>query len=333
MAPASAVLTHRAARIGPLFAALCLPILLGACIQVQLWGVPRPFQETVVYGESGPKILLLEIDGVIVEQAPEPGILGPHEDNPVSRLREQLDRARDDDEVRAVLLRINSPGGTATASDLVYSEILRFKRERKVPVVAQLMGLATSGGYYVAMAADLVIAHPTTVTGSIGVRFVSVSLAGLLEKLGIEDQTLTAGPHKDAGSPLRRLTPEERAHLQSVLDDLHARFEQVVVAGRPNLPPGGLERVADGSIFSAPQALELGLVDAVADLEESVLRTKRAAGLSEARVVRYHRPREYANNLYTRGGPIAPSLRLEFPGSRILAIPPGFYFLWAPEIP
>ncbi|TFG96688.1 MAG: signal peptide peptidase SppA, partial [Myxococcales bacterium] len=265
MARASALLTHWGTRLGPLFAALCLPILLGACIQVQLWGVPRPFQETVVYGESGPKILLLEIDGVIVEQAPEPGILGPSEDNLVSRIREQLDRARDDDEVRAVLLRINSPGGTATASDLVYSEILRFKRERKVPVVAQLMGLATSGGYYVAMAADLVIAHPTTVTGSIGVRFVSVSLAGLLEKLGIEDQTLTAGQHKDAGSPLRRLTPEERAHLQSVLDDLHTRFEQVVVAGRPKLPPGGLERVADGSIFSAPQALKLGLVDADAD--------------------------------------------------------------------
>jgi protease-4 len=333
MSRTSAVVASLVVRRARLALVACLPVLLGACIQLQLWGVPRPLQETVIHGEAGPKILLIEIDGLIVEQAPEPGILGPPEDNPVSRIREQLDRARGDAEVRALLLRINSPGGTATASDLIYSEILRFKQERKVPVVAQLMGLATSGGYYVAMAADLVIAHPTTVTGSIGVRFVSVSLAGLLEKLGIEDQTLTAGPHKDAGSPLRRLTPDERAHLQSVLDDLHARFEQVVAAGRPNLPPGGLERVADGSIFSAPQALELGLVDAVADLEESVLRTKRAAGLSEARVVRYHRPREYANNLYTRGGPIAPSLRLEFPGSRILAIPPGFYFLWAPEIP
>jgi len=329
----SAVLPSRASGRGPLALLLCLPALLGGCIQVQLWGVPRPLQETVIHGEAGPKILLVEIDGVIMEQAPEPGLLGPAEDNLVSRIREQLDRARGDDEVRALVLRINSPGGTATASDLIYSEILRFKQERKVPVVAQLMGLATSGGYYVAMAADQVIAHPTTVTGSIGVRFVSVSLAGLLEKLGIEDQTLTAGAHKDAGSPLRRLTPDERAHLQSVLDDLHARFEQVVAAGRPNLPPGGLERVSDGSIFSAPQALELGLIDGVADLEESVRRAQRAAGLSQARVVQYHRPRDYANNLYTRGSPISPSLRLEFPGSRILAIAPGFYFLWAPEIP
>jgi protease-4 len=132
---------------------------------------------------------------------------------------------------------------------------------------------------------------------------------------------------------LRRLTGEERAHLQSVLDDLHARFTQVVAAGRPNLPPGGLERVADGSIFSARQALELGLVDAVADLEESVARARLAAGLSEARVVRYHRPTEYANNLHTRSGPLAPTLHLEFPGSRTLAVRPGFYFLWAPELP
>src|SRR5262245_15469283 len=322
----------RSAGSARLVAALAAALLLGGCIQIQLWGLPRPLEETVVYGEAGPKILLLPIDGVLVEQAQEPEFFGPTEDNPVSRVREQLDRARDDPEVRAVLLRINSPGGTATASDLIYGEILRFKRERGVPVVAQLMGLATSGGYYVAMAADLVVAHPTTVTGSIGVRFVSVSLAGLLEKVGIEDQTLTAGRHKDAGSPLRRLTQEERAHLQSVLDDLHARFEQVVAAGRPDLPPGGLERVADGSIFSAPQALELGLVDAVADLDESVARTRLAAGLSEARVVRYHRPREYANNLYTRNGAIAPQLRLEFPGWQALAVRPGFYFLWAPEL-
>jgi protease-4 len=319
-------------RVGRLLAALFLSPALGACIELQLWGVPQPLEETVVYGEAGPKILLLEIDGPLVERAPEPELFGPVEDNPVSRVREQLDRAREDPEVRAVLLRINSPGGTATASDVIHGEILRFKRERGVPVVAQLMGVAASGGYYVAMAADLVVAHPTTVTGSIGVRFLSVSLAGLLEKLGIQDQTLVAGRHKDAGSPLRRMTPEERAHLQSVLDDLHARFEQVVAAGRPHLPAEGLERVADGSLFSARQALELGLVDAIGDLEESVGRAQGAAGLPQARVVRYHRPREYANNLYTRAGTVAPTLRVELPGSLALVPRPGFYFLWAPDL-
>jgi ClpP class serine protease len=107
----------------------------------------------------------------------------------------------------------------------------------------------------------------------------------------------------------------------------------VVAAGRPNLAPGALERVSDGSIFSARQALELGLVDAVADLDESVARAQRAAGISQSRVVRYHRPREYANNLYTRSPPLAPKLRIELPGSHALAGRPGFYFLWAPDLP
>jgi protease-4 len=313
-------------------AVLGLPLALCACIQLQLWGLPRPLEETVVHGTTGPKILLLEINGVIAEDPPDRDFLGPEPDNLVSRVREELERAREDPQVRALLLRIQSPGGTATASDLIYNEILRFKRDRGVPVVAQLMGIATSGGYYVAMAADAIVAHPTTVTGSIGVRFVNVSFVGLLEKLGIEDQTLIAGRHKDAGSPLRRMTPEEREHLQSVLDDLYERFTQVVAVGRPNLPQGELARVADGSIYSAPQALRLGLIDAIGDLDESVVRAERAAGLENARVVRYHRPREYANNLYTRAVPSLPALRLELPGSAALAPRPGFYFLWAPDL-
>jgi len=313
-------------------AALALPLALCACIQLQLGGVPRPLEETVVHGTAGPKILLLEIGGVISEDPPDRELFGPEPENTVARVREELDRAREDPQVRALILRIHSPGGTATASDLVYGEILRFKRERSVPVIAQLMGIATSGGYYVAMAADVIVAHPTTVTGSIGVRFVNVSVAGLLEKVGIEDQTLVAGIHKDAGSPLRRMTPEERAHLQSVLDDLYARFTQVVAAGRPDLPPGELARIADGSIYSAPQALRLGLVDAIGDLEESVARAQRAAALEQARVVRYHRPREYVNNLFTRAVPSAPVLRLELPGTAALVQHPGFYFLWAPDL-
>jgi protease-4 len=300
---------------------------------VQLWGVPRPLEETVVDGDSGPKILLLDVSGVLSEDAREPGLLGPVEDNPVSRVREQLVRARRDPEVRALLLRINSPGGTATASDLIYGEILRFKQERELPVVAQLMGVAASGGYYVAMAADEIVAQPTTVTGSIGVRLVSVSLAGLLGKLGIEDQTLVAGRHKDAGSPLRRMTPEERAQLQRVVDDLYARFESVVAQGRPGLSREAVAKLADGSIYSAPQALSLGLVDALGGFDESLARARRAAGLSQARVVRYHRPREYANNLYTGGGGPAPALRLELPAGLGDALAPGFYFLWSPGLP
>jgi protease-4 len=320
-------------RIGRAWLLAWLPLAAAGCIQVQLWGLPRPLEETVVDGEAGPKILLLDVSGVLAEEAPERDLLGPVQDNPVSRVREQLDRARRDPAVRALLLRINSPGGTATASDLIHGEIVRFKQEREVPVVAQLMGVAASGGYYVAMAADEVVAQPTTVTGSIGVRFVSVSLAGLLQKLGIEDQTIVAGRHRDAGSLLRRMTREEREHLQRVIDDLHVRFEGVVAAGRPKLARERVDALADGSIYSAPQALALGLVDAIGGFDDSVARARALAGLGEARVVRYHRPREYANNLYTRGAPAAPTLRLELPGGLGDALDPGFYFLWAPGLP
>jgi len=323
-------------RLRRTLAAIALPPLLAlalaatACITVNLPGVRlEPLVETVVAGERGPKILLLEIDGVIREAPEAAGFLGTTTEGTVARVREELDRARADDEVRALLLRINSPGGTVTGSDVIHREIRRFKEERGLPVVAQLMGLATSGGYYVALAADRIQAQPTTVTGSIGVIFTSVNVAGLMEKIGVEDQTLTSGEQKGTGSILRRMRPEERAHLQSVLDDLYERFLATVREGRPDLGAEDVQRVADGRIFSASQALELGLVDGVGFLEDAVDEAERRAGLETSRVVTYHRPREYESNLYTRpAAPRAPDLRvlpawLEPRG-------PSFLYLWAP---
>jgi protease-4 len=311
----------------------CLALASAGCVNVQLFGgLPEPLVETVVFGESGPKILMIDIDGVISESRDERGFLEPAEESMLARVREQLDRARKDASVRAVLLRINSPGGTVTASDILYQELVRFKQERSVPVVAHLMGVAASGGYYVAMAADELIAQPTGITGSIGVIFVGVNLSGLMKKYGIEDQTLTAGAQKDAGSWLRPMKPAERAHLQSVLDDMHERFKQVVASGRHGLDRTRIDELADGRIYSASQAKENGLVDGLGDLEQTVAATERRAGLASARVVTYHRPREYRQNLYTQG-PAAPGLlRLELAPSLPLARP-GFLYLWAPGLP
>ena len=177
--------------------------LTSGCVSIDLLGggASAPLGESVIRGEGGPKILLLDIDGVIGEESPANPFLGGQELSMIARVREVLDRARNDQEVRALLLRIDSPGGTVTGSEQIYTEILRFKRERGVPVIAQLLGTAASGGYYVAMAADEVQAHSTTVTGSIGVIFSSVNVAGLMDKIGIEDQTITAGRFKGAGRP------------------------------------------------------------------------------------------------------------------------------------
>ena len=316
--------------VGARSAGLLLLCLLPGCISLSLLdGRTKPLVETVVYGESGPKILLLEIEGTISEVPESDAFFGLRRESMLAGIREQLDKAREDREIRALLLRVNSPGGTVTASDILYTELLRFKQERSLPVVAQLMGVAASGGYYVSMAADRVVAHPTTVTGSIGVIFVGVNLSGLMEKLGIRDQTLVTGPYKDAGSPLRPMRPAERQQLQSVLDDMLVRFEQVVEAGRPELDAAQVHGLADGRVFSAPQALEQGLVDTLGSLEDGIAEAERLAGLSESRVVTYHRQREWVQNYYAR--PVVPprvTLRLEPP----LPLPegPGFLYLWAP---
>lgn len=309
-----------------------LALTFSGCITIDTpWGKPGKLRETVVEGEGRSKIALIEIEGVLREVA-RPTRLGLGErESPVARVRAQLDKAAEDDAVKAVVLRIHSPGGTATASDIIYGEIQRFKAKKPVPVVAQLMGIATSGAYYAAMAADSVYAQPTTVTGSIGVIFTGINVSGFMEKLGLADQTITTGPYKDVGSPLRRMTPEERALVQSVINDLYQRFVVVVETGRPQLTPGRVAELADGRIYSAPQALANGLIDGISNLPSTLAEVRRRAGLEEARVVTYHRRREWRENLYTLPpGAGAPALG---PASLLDLLPaPTFAYLWWPGI-
>jgi len=307
------------------------------CVSLDLLGRRRaPMKETVVFGKSGSKIAMIEIDGVLTASETG-GLLGRARESTVARVREQLDVARRDSKVRALLLRIDSPGGSATASDLVYREVLRFKKQKRIPVVVQMMGMATSGGYYIAMAADEVRALPTTVTGSIGVIFFGVNVTGLMEKLGVENQTITSGSSKDAGSPLREMSEAERAHLQSVIDSLYDEFRGVVDAGRPKLSAEQVTALADGRIFSARQALDAGLVDAIGTLEDAVKAVEARIGVTESRVVSYHRPNEWRVNLYSSPSveastamPGASGIHLHL-GSLLGGIrEPGFHYLWSP---
>jgi protease-4 len=309
-------------------AGVALALLGLGCITIDLpLGGRGELQETVVAGTSGPKLLLLDVEGVLSE-AEESGSLGlGGRESTVARVREQLERAREDDEIRGLLVRIDSPGGTVTASDILYREVLRFKEETKRPVIAQCMGVCASGGYYVAMAADSVRVHPTTVTGSIGVIFSGLSLAGLMEKLGVEDQTLKSGAFKDAGSPLRRMTDAERAQLQSVIDDLYGGFVEVVEKGRPGLAQGVVRALADGRVYSARQAKDAGLVDGLGYLPDAVDELKQRAGLEEARVIVYHRPRELRENLYSASASAQPRARRSL--AAVLRAP-GFLYLWWP---
>jgi len=308
----------------------CALALVG-CISINLPGsLPKPLKETVVRGSGSSKILLLGIDGVMQESTGPVDFFGIAQESPISRLRDELDAAREDTAIRGILLRINSPGGTVTAAEILYDEIQRFKRERGTPIVAQFMGVAASGGYYVAMAADEIVAYPTSVTGSIGVvASLFPNLSGLMEKAGLKDQTIVSGAYKDSGSILRPMRNNERDQLQSVIDDLHERFIEVVEGGRENLDREQIEQLADGRIYSARQAHEAGLVDHVGDIEVAIERLHERAGIRTARVIRYHRPSEYRSNLFTRSNPpraSAPSLVPVWPKLRA----PGFLYLWAP---
>lgn len=319
-----------ARRLAPLLATLGA---LG-CISIDLpTGRVEPLLESTVGGDTGSdkKVLILEIEGVILETPEVSDFFGTLSEGMAGRLREELDRAREDDAIVALLLRINSPGGTVTGSDLVYREIQRFKQERRLPVVAQMMGLATSGGYYVAMAADEVRAEPTSVTGSIGVIFAGLNLTGLMEKIGVEDQTLTSGEFKDAGSMLRPMRPEEREQLRSVLDDLYTRFVEVVRSGRSRLSPEQIDALADGRIFSAAQALERGLVDGIGSIDDALERASELARVKSVRAVTYHRPREYANNYYTRPARQR-GLGVDLWPRGLRLSGPAFLYLWAPGL-
>lgn len=314
---------------------LGLGMLSTGCITVQLPGLGGgPFQEAVVDGEDGPKILMLDLSGPLTTRVQESSFGLGRRESQTAELREQVDLALEDDEIAALLLRIDSPGGTVIASDILYREVLRFKRKSGKPVIAQMMGAGTSGAYYVAMAADEVRAYPTTVTGSIGVIIAGLNVSGLMDRFGVENQTLTTGDFKDAGSPLRPMRDDERAQLMSVAEDLFSAFLAAVEAGRPELTRARIEELADGRVYSGPQALEAGLVDSLGGLPEAVEAAKAAAGVAgDARVIVYHRPGVEPAGLFWAAAAAPPAMPLLSASALMGAEPrlagPQFLYLWA----
>ena len=290
-------------------------------------------QETKVEGEGRPKILLLKVAEVISDEPSRHAFGLIEEESTVARVRSELEKAADDDRVKAVVLRIDSPGGGVTASDEIWTELVRFKKKRGVPIVASFGDVAASGGYYIACAADRIVAHPTTMTGSIGVIMLNFNVEGLLGKIGVRNETFKAGAHKDLLSPFRGATPEERRIVQSILDSLHARFVTVVREGRPRLDPNRIGELTDGRIFDATQALEAGLVDEIGDIEAAIDAAKAAAKIEKARVVTYHRADEVRENVYSAARQVPVQVNV-LPVDLGSVVQPGprFMYLWAPGL-
>ena len=210
----------------------------------------------------GSRVAIVELEGIILDVDDIVRDLKSHRDNPL---------------VRAVVLRINSPGGVVGPTQELVRAVQRL-REAGKPVVASLGAVAASGGYYVAVAADSIYANPGTLTGSIGVIMQMANLENLMKKVGVEYVVIKAGQFKDVGNVSRPMTPEERRVLQALLDDVHRQFIDAVAEGR-KLDRSRVVTFADGRVFSGAQAKTLGMIDELGGLEEALERAAKLAGL------------------------------------------------------
>lgn len=310
---------------------LLLPsLLMTGCVSVSLFGRPAPLEEQVIEGSGDRKIVIVDLSGFISEK--EAGGALRQTPSTVVQVKEALQKAAKDRDVTAVILRINSPGGTVTASDIIHHEIVGFRTKTKVPVHAVITGVGASGAYYVAAGCDEISAHPTAVTGSIGVLLMKFQVTGLMEKIGIGEQTVKSGPHKDILSPFRPGTPEEEKLVQEIIDAMSRRFVDVIQARPGNrLDRQSLEKLADGRIYTAGQALDAGLVDRVAYLDETIELIRQRQGLKEATVVSYYRSGDYKGTIYSAlsdgGTPVINLINLDL-GNLELLSSSRFLYLW-----
>jgi protease-4 len=233
--------------------------------------------------EATDKIAIIRVEGTIFEGN--------------DFVKQQIDRVREDESVKAVVLRVNSPGGTVTMSDYLYHHLVELKKDRNLPIVVSMGSLCASGGYYIAMAVgdekNSIYAEPTTWTGSIGVIIPHYDLSGLLESWHVADDSIVSGPLKQMGSPTQKMSEKEREVLQTLVDSTFDRFKDIVRKGRPAFEDddAALDEVATGQIFTAPQALANGLVDKIGFLEDAVSAAATMAQLDEdnVRAIRYTR--------------------------------------------
>jgi protease-4 len=280
------------------------------------------------------KIALIDVQGLIVD-ARSNQFLSSGE-NPVDRFAESLDRAAGDADVKAVIIRLNSPGGAVTASDVMYRLVQRFKEDTRKPVVMLMSDVAASGAFYLSCAGDYVIAHPTTVTGSIGVIIQTVNFSEGMARIGIRADAITSGENKAMGSPFEPMPASHRALLQGIVDEFFGQFRDIVVQSHPALDESDLQWVTDGRVITGKRAAEIGLVDATGDFHDAVDKAKELANVNIARVVKYHRPLEHVASPWAAApvGAGATNSQVNLMqvtiGQGPWSQPMGFYYLWDP---
>jgi len=239
------------------------------------------------------RIALVRVEGVILDAQSTVTELKRFGENPF---------------IKAIVLRIDSPGGGVVPSQEIYDAVQRVRNKNSKAVIASMGTVAASGGYYIASATDRIIANPGTLTGSIGVIMETANVEGLLKKIGVEGIVVKSGKFKDVGSPLRRMSDEERALLQSVMDDVHKQFIEAVAAGRA-MEPAAVQALADGRIFTGRQAKEAKLVDELGNLEDAIQLAADLAGIEgEPKVVEPRRRFSIRELIESRLASVLPKL-------------------------
>jgi protease-4 len=237
------------------------------------------------------KIAIITVSGVIMEGE--------------GYVKNQIDRVREDKNVKAIVLRVDSPGGTVSGSDYMFHHLKKLRDEKSLPLVVSMGSMAASGGYYVSMAVgdkpDTIFAEPTCTTGSIGVMIPHYDISKLMERFDVKDDSLATHPRKLMLSMTKEMTPEERELIMSHINDMFDRFKSIVKEGRPHFAanPADLDKLATGEIFTADKALENKLIDKIGFQEEAIDRALELASLSKdkTRVVRYKKPITFSDSL------------------------------------
>ncbi|MGL4721858.1 MAG: signal peptide peptidase SppA [Desulfovibrionaceae bacterium] len=303
-------------------------VLLTACGKMNLFSGPEPFTEVTLSGNSSDKIAVIHISGLISNTS-EKGLL-LSKPSIVQEVVAQLRLAGKDSSVKAILLLINSPGGSVTASDILYHEISTIKKEFVKPVYSLMMDVAASGGYYIALASDKIIAHPTTVTGSIGVISVRMNAEELLGKIGVNISANKSGAMKDMGAPYKAATEEEKRVFQNIVDTFNTIFQNLVAERRPQ----SVTYKAffnDGRIITAQQAKEYALIDSIGYFSDTVTMMESVLNIENAKIITYKReelPHGTEYNTTVSLPKIGESALL--PASMWLHT--GMYYLWFPEM-
>jgi protease-4 len=297
--------------------------------KINLFPEAGPLKEVALEGSGEDKILVISINGVISDQPKEK--LLRSQPGMVQEVVTHLKRAEQDPRIKALLLKVNSPGGGVTASDILYHEISAYKARTGVKMVVAMMNLAASGGYYISLPADWIVAHPTTVTGSIGVIFARPQVSGFMEKYGFAMNVSKSGAHKDMGSPFRPTNPGDEAIFQSLTDQMAERFHSLVRQHR-SINDDQMGSIASARVFMAQEAKSLGLIDQVGYLSDALAKAKSLAGLGEdARVVTFRRYESEEDNIYNpamQPQPGDPSALAPALTALMGAQEAGFYYMW-----